>query len=84
MEDRIKQMQDRINWHREQDNRIMVPDPKHRGQMMEIGRRQPGDEDYLPPVEEFAVLGFSHGTVVMPVEGFEKLPKYKKRRLMRR
>lgn len=84
MEDRIKQMQDAINHCRELNNRIMKPDPMRRGQMVQTGTREPGDAGYLPPVKEFAVLGFSHGTVVMPLDEFEKLPKYKKNKLMRK
>lgn len=83
MDDRIQQMQNRINWNREQDNRIMAVDPHHIGKSIEIGRRGPGDKGYLPPVTDFVTFSFQHGVVVMPLDVYAKLPKYKKNKLLK-
>lgn len=48
------------------------------------GHYQPGNTKYRPPTKEFVTMEFKNGFVTMPVEDFNKLPKSKKNRLMKR
>lgn len=79
----IQAAKEAINRCREQDNTIRVRvDPEN---PMKTDRIQlkPGDKGYLPPATEFVTITFHNGSLTVEAEYFNKLPKYKKNKLMK-
>lgn len=79
----IQAAQEAINRCRKQDNTICVRvDPENPIKTVTI-QLKPGDKGYLPPASEFVTLEFHNGSVTVEAAYFNKLPKYKKNKLMK-